>query len=210
MYLFLRIGDFIRLYSFYILIYQMKKNQSCVGVSLKTQYLYLMSFLLRYTSLFLLQDLRIFHSIMKILFLFLTIYIIYLIKYSEKISKSYDKSDDIGNIYIYLVSSIFISYCFYTEDVLWLASFILESISFTPQLIMIIRLKEVEVTSNYAFYLGFYRLSYLIHWILKCFSDFYFLSLPYLALIQIIIYLIFAYNCYKTKHHKSYYVTLPY
>lgn len=84
------IADFLHLASFVIIVYKLHKHKSCagmlllknnksLGVSAKTQELYLIVFLTRYMDLFM-YFISYYNTIMKILFITVTMYILFLMR----------------------------------------------------------------------------------------------------------------------------------
>ena len=84
-------------------------------------------------------------------------------------TQSYDvELDKFPHYFIYLgalVLSIAIHRSFNPLDFMWSFSMWLEAGAILPQLSMISKLKEVEnITAHYVFFLGLYRLFYVLHW----------------------------------------------
>lgn len=78
------IADLLHLVSFIIIIYKLHKHRSCKGVSAKTQEIYLIVFCTRYLDLFM-YYISFYNTTMKILFISVTLYILYLMKYQSPI-----------------------------------------------------------------------------------------------------------------------------
>jgi ER lumen protein retaining receptor len=90
-------------------------------------------------------------------------------RYKKPFKLSYDKdSDSFQHYFIYLAAllmSVIIHKSFNPIDFLWSFSIWLEAFAILPQLNMIIKLKDVEnITAYYIFFLGLYRIFYIIHW----------------------------------------------
>ena len=106
---------------------------------------------------------------MKILFIAITAYTMYLMRYKKPFSLSYDKdSDSFPHYYIYLgalLMAVIIRKSFNPLDFSWSFSIWLESLAILPQLFMINKLKDVEnITAHYILFLGLYRVFYVFHW----------------------------------------------
>lgn len=86
------IADFLHLASFVIIVYKLHAHKNCSGninsffikiskgVSAKTQELYLIVFLMRYMDLFM-YFISYYNTIMKVLFISVTIYILFLMRF---------------------------------------------------------------------------------------------------------------------------------
>ena len=79
------IADMLHLASFYFLISKIHKSKNCLGISYRSQELYLAVFLFRYWDL-LLYYVSPYNTIMKILYICATAYIIYLMKVKKPFS----------------------------------------------------------------------------------------------------------------------------
>jgi len=75
------LADLLHLLSFIIIIAKLLKSRSCRGVSCKTQEIYLVVFILRYMDLFM-YFISVYNTLMKVLFIGCTIFIIYLMRAS--------------------------------------------------------------------------------------------------------------------------------
>ena len=87
------LADMLHLLSFVILINKIKKTKNCLGLSYKTQELYLVVYLTRYWDLFL-YFVSLYNSLMKILFISSTLYIIYLMRIKRPYRLTYDPIGD--------------------------------------------------------------------------------------------------------------------
>lgn len=76
------IADSLHLLSFIILISKIRNTRNCLGLSYKTQEIYLVVFIARYWDLFL-YFISLYNSTMKILYISSTIFIIFLIKFKK-------------------------------------------------------------------------------------------------------------------------------
>jgi ER lumen protein retaining receptor len=75
------IGDFLHLMAVLMLVLKILANRNVLGLSYKTQELFLVVFLLRYIDIFTWRTLYLFA--MKVLFISLTAYTIYLIRFKR-------------------------------------------------------------------------------------------------------------------------------
>lgn len=73
------VADLLHLLSFIIIIAKLLRTRSCRGVSCKTQEVYLVVFCFRYLDLFM-YFVSLYNTVMKILFIGATIFIIYLMR----------------------------------------------------------------------------------------------------------------------------------
>lgn len=107
--------------------------------------------------------------VMKMLFIGLTAYTIYLMRVKKPFNLSYDRdSDSFQHLYIYL-GSLFMAVIIHKSlnpiDFIWSFSVWLEAFAILPQLLMINKLKDVEnITAHYILFLGLYRIFYVFHW----------------------------------------------
>ena len=106
---------------------------------------------------------------MKILFITITGYTMYLMRYRKPFCLSYDKdSDSFPHYYTYL-GALFMAVLIHKSlnpmDFIWSFSIWLEALAILPQLFMINKLKDVEnITAHYILFLGLYRIFYIFHW----------------------------------------------
>lgn len=171
-------GDFVHIYTMYILLKKMRETKSVSGLSLKTQFLYLLVFLCRYLDIFYFIFnglLDVYNFLMKILYISCQSFLVYLIRY--KYFYSYDVFLDTFNIYNLLapcaVLSVFLKpsshgLTSYFVEFFYAFSVLLESVAILPQLIQLQESGEAEtLTSQFIFFLGLYRLFYVVNWVLK-------------------------------------------
>lgn len=172
------LADGCHLASTFILINKIYNTRSCSGLSLKTQYIYLIVFLTRYTDLFfttLNTSLRVYNFFMKILFISSQCLIIFMIR--AKYYYTYDKRSDTLPLYAFIVSALVLSFFVkvptkglhrYLQEYSWTFSVLIESVAILPQLVLLQETGEAEVlTSRYIFVLGMYRLLYVVSWVCK-------------------------------------------
>ena len=163
------IADMLHLASMLILILKIRKSRNCVGISSKTQELYLLVFCMRYLDLFL-YFISLYNTLMKIAFIVATTYTIYLIRIKKPYCTTYEPSKDNFSHFLYLlplaaVLTLIIHTEFSIFEMIWSYSIWLEAFAIMPQLYLLQKLGEVEnITSNYIVTLGLYRFFYILHW----------------------------------------------
>ena len=199
------LADFLHVASLLILIHKIRQSKSCLGISCKTQELYFIVFVCRYLDLFV-YYVSLYNTSMKVSFICLTAYLIYLMRFSRIHKITYDVKGDSFNYWMFLLPPSLILGLLFTLDFslmeyLWTFSIILEAVAFVPQLEMLRKMKEVEnMTSNYVFCLGAYRALYLVHWFSKIMENVRVSWISVLAgLVQSALYADFFYYYVKAK-----------
>ncbi|KAI9262751.1 ER lumen protein retaining receptor 1 [Sporodiniella umbellata] len=162
-------ADITHLISIFILLSKIQKSRSCVGISLKSQWLYCLVFLTRYVDVIYKYH-SVYNTVMKVFFLGSSFYTVYLMM--SKFKATCEKELDTFKIeYLILIASILsIVFCYqYTiVEILWSFSIWLESVAIFPQLFMLQRTGEAEtITIHYIFALGAYRALYIFNWIYR-------------------------------------------
>eukprot|EP01017_Pseudomicrothorax_dubius_P000333 TRINITY_DN0_c157_g1_i3.p1 TRINITY_DN0_c157_g1~~TRINITY_DN0_c157_g1_i3.p1 ORF type:complete len:216 (+),score=39.74 TRINITY_DN0_c157_g1_i3:61-708(+) len=166
------IADLLHLLSFWFLIQKIHKSKNCIGISLKTQELYLIVFCLRYMDLFM-YYVSLYNTLMKVAFIFSTIYIIYIMRFQRPFSLSYEPLiDDFPHLLYLVPGALVATILVHTQltpfEFVWSYSIWLESVAIIPQLKMLTKLKEVEnITGNYVACLGIYRILYIVNWVYR-------------------------------------------
>jgi ER lumen protein retaining receptor len=90
------LADILHLVSFLILITNMVKKQNCLGISYKTQEIYLIVFLTRYVDLLIVPpSISYWNFCFKLMYISMVLYIIYLIRFQNPISQSYEFQLDV-------------------------------------------------------------------------------------------------------------------
>eukprot|EP00826_Nyctotherus_ovalis_P052090 TRINITY_DN6560_c0_g1_i7.p1 TRINITY_DN6560_c0_g1~~TRINITY_DN6560_c0_g1_i7.p1 ORF type:complete len:114 (-),score=19.62 TRINITY_DN6560_c0_g1_i7:48-389(-) len=87
------IADMLHLASMIILILKIRNSRNCIGISSKTQEIYLIVFCLRYLDLFF-YFISPYNTLMKIGFISATVYTIYLIRFKKPYCTTYEPSQD--------------------------------------------------------------------------------------------------------------------
>lgn len=158
-----------------VLIYKLSTQNTCSGLSLKSQELTAMFLAARLTcSLFMEGDI---HTFLDFVTLVSTLWVIYMIRI--KLKSTY--IEDLDNMPLYYVPvpcailALFIHP--YTHHarvgrILWAFGVYLESVSVLPQLRMMQNLKMIEpFTAHYVFALGIARFLGCAHWILRVYES---------------------------------------
>jgi len=172
-------GDMSHVISIVILILRLRVSKSAVGISLKTQELFLMVFVSRYLDLFTTYY-SLYNSCMKVAYIVATSYIIYMIRFKEPFRSKYDKSQDsflhlkfaVAPCAVLAVLFCAIKREFSPIDILWTFSILLEALAIVPQLFVLQRYREVEnLTGHYVFFLGAYRGLYILNWVYRSYYE---------------------------------------
>lgn len=167
-----------------LLIYRIRKSRNCIGLSCKTQEVYLAVFLLRYMDIFW-NFVSVYNSVMKIFFISSTFIIIYAMRYKKPYCLTYDQlGDDFPHfkalIPAAMVLTLICNTTYQTKDhspftnfkwwfeLQWSLSLWLEAVAFIPQIVMLNKIRIVEnITSHYVAALGMYRFFYILNWIYR-------------------------------------------
>lgn len=168
------LGDLSHLASILILIQKIHKSRSCRGISFKTQALYLAVFATRYVDLLTGPYYSLYNTIMKLVFLGTSAWIVYLMK--GKYRPTQDPQIDTFKVEYLIIPcailALIFNYKFTVLEVLWSFSIYLEAVAILPQLMMLQRTGEAEtITTHYLFALGMYRGLYIPNWIYRYFVD---------------------------------------
>lgn len=178
--IFTYLGDLLHLASFFVVFLKIYTTKSCNGVSLKTQEMYVLVFLTRYVDI--LYNFRsLYLWAMKIIFITISLGIVYMMRLKMPYCKSYDKRIDDFNVwYVYgpcLILAMVWNEAFTPTEILWAFSYFLEAVAIFPQLFVVQKLAKstggfVEtLTSHYVFSLGGYRFFYLLNWIFRFITE---------------------------------------
>ena len=166
------IGDLLHLISFVIIIFKIIRERSSRGVSSKTFELYLVVFLTRYLDLFM-YFISIYNTVMKLLFITATIFIIYLLRKSKYYSLDYDRIKEDSFPHVYLVPFALVMTLLIHKDwtwwgLTWSFSLWLESVAVFPQITIINKNKgTLAYIAHYLAALGSYRFFYILLWIYR-------------------------------------------
>lgn len=196
------LGDLSHLASIFILLHKIITTRSCRGISFKTQALYLLVFLTRYSDLLTHSHVSVYNTLMKLFFIGSTGYTLYLMR--VKFRPTHDASLDTFRLTYLIPPVILLALIFNYEyspfELTWSFSIWLESVAILPQLFMLQRTGEAEaITTHYLAALGLYRGLYIPNWIYRYFTEGQFDPIAVFAgLIQTAIYADFGY-IYVTK-----------
>ena len=91
--LFRFVGDMSHLLSILVLLLRLKATRNHLGISIKTQELYLIVFIARYLDLFTTYY-SLYNTGMKIIYISMTAYIIYMVRFTEPFKSNHDASQD--------------------------------------------------------------------------------------------------------------------
>lgn len=165
------IADTLHLLSFIIIIYKLMRDKNCKGVSAKTQEVYLVVFLTRYMDLFM-YYVSFYNTLMKVLFIGVTIFIIYLMRFKKPTCNTYNRQteDDFPHYWlipISLVLTLFIHSEWDWWELIWSFSLWLESLAIFPQVNILAKQGVENFTLHYIASLGAYRFFYLLNWIYR-------------------------------------------
>ncbi|CAN3372747.1 hypothetical protein DIURU_004765 [Diutina rugosa] len=161
------LGDLAHLVSIFLLIHTIEKNKSANGLSLKTQVLYMIVYITRYTDLFT-KFYSVYNTLMKITFLVSQAYIIFLIA-KKYIKNTKIEVDTFPIRYLFAAAALFaliFTQKYTVGGIVWSFSLWLESVAIIPQLYILQRTGEAEnITTHYIAALGIYRALYIPNWI---------------------------------------------
>lgn len=209
--LFRLLGDLSHLASIFILLYSIETNKSIKGLSLKTQVMYVLVYLTRYSNLFF-KFYSLYNTGLKIFFIASSIYTVYLMasKYQKTITEHFDTFPIKYLVGGSVILGILFCHKYTPFEIVWSFSLWLEAFAILPQLFILQRTGEAEnITTHYIFALGLYRALYIPNWIYRYFAEDYFdLNSVLSGIVQTIIYSDFFY-IYYTKVMKGRKFELP-
>lgn len=212
-------GDLSHVLSIFILLLRLITTKQATGISVKTQELFLIVFVTRYLDLFTTYY-SLYNSVMKMLYISTTSYIVYMIRYKEPYRSKYDSSQDsflhmkFAVLPCFLLAGITQLYRGEYEviELLWCFSIYLEAVAIVPQLITLQRFREVEnLTSHYIFLIGIYRALYILNWIYRSYYEPFYVHnwIVYIAgIAQTLLYMDFFYYYIISKYYGGN-MTLP-
>ena len=179
-------GDLCKLVAIIVLFRRLRKSKNAQGISCRTQELFLLVSVTRYTDL--LQTFySLYNSFFKLFYIAAYSVMVCMIRRNEQISASYDRMQDnfpswkclvlpcaVLATLTHLISGegsgldVFKN----IQELLWMFSIYLESVAILPQLIVLQRFREVEnLTGNYIFFMGAYRALYIVNWIYRAYYE---------------------------------------
>eukprot|EP00932_Pfiesteria_piscicida_P014063 SRR837773.25760.p1 GENE.SRR837773.25760~~SRR837773.25760.p1 ORF type:complete len:140 (-),score=47.94 SRR837773.25760:126-545(-) len=126
-------GDMLHLVSIMLLIFKLQRSKSCVGVSCRMQEMYSLVFCFRYLDLFW-SYISLYNSVMKIIFITTTIYLVYMMRFKTPICQTYERSNDSFQYELYLLGPCAVLGLVFTDeytisDIMWSMSIWLESVA---------------------------------------------------------------------------------
>jgi ER lumen protein retaining receptor len=169
-------GDVCHLLSFLVMFWKLHSSQSVAGISLKTQELYAIVFLMRYLDLFW-NFLSIYNWVMKVVFIISSLSIVYIIRFGVPHKETYNKEDDAFPTQYLLIPTLLLGIAVNQDhsspfEMVWAFSIYLEAVAILPQLFMLQKQGGAEsLTSHYVMLLGLYRLFYLFNWIYRYMTE---------------------------------------
>ncbi|OHS99935.1 ER lumen protein retaining receptor [Tritrichomonas foetus] len=200
------LADFSHLISVVILLYKMFSKKSCSGISLKTQFAYLVVFLTRYCNdgFF---DPPLYNILFKIFYIGSALAICVIMKFGPtNIKYTYEDRHDTFRVTFLFIISLPLAY--FTRPYKSLYSFVfayslwVECVAILPQIFLMARSSKFDIMNReYVFFLSVYRLFYLLNWIYKLVTDTG--KTPHVVwitgIIQTLIYSDFIYEYFKLK-----------
>lgn len=166
-------ADAVHFSSFIVLLRQILKRKQVEEISYRTQEIFFVCFCFRYSNL-VFRYISLYNTLMKLFYLGVTGYIIFLVKFKRPYCLLYDPTLDSFNHYRYLYpAALFLTLLFHVpmkvlEPYKYFFSFSLwlESLAIVPQLQIVYKKREVEViTATYMALCGVYRIIYMVNWI---------------------------------------------
>jgi len=195
----------LHLTSMMLLVFKLHKSKSCIGVSCRMQEMYAMVFIFRYMDL-LWSFISVYNTVMKLIFITTTLYLVYLMRMKPPIATTYERSTDSFKYEVFLLGPCFLLGLIFTEeysitDILWTSSIWLESVAIIPQLVLLQQVREVEnLTSDFVGTMGLYRFFYILNWVYRYFSEDYVNVVGWLGgLVQTGLYCDFLYYFARSK-----------
>jgi len=195
----------LHLLSIMLLVFKLHKSKSCVGVSCRMQEMYALVFIFRYLDL-LWSFISLYNTVMKLVFITTTVYLIYLMRVQVPISQTYERSNDSFPYELYLLGPCALLGILFTDeytipDILWSTSIWMESVSILPQLVLLQQIREVEnLTSDFVGCMGAYRAFYILNWVYRYFAEDYVNWIGWIGgLVQTALYCDFFYYYARSK-----------
>lgn len=191
-----------------LLLYSIETNRSINGISLKTNLLYLLVFVIRYVDLFY-KFFSLYNTFMKLFFIGTSAYTVYLMvkKYPQTIHEDIDTFPIKFLIAPAILCSLIFTHSYSFREVSWSFSVWLEAVAIFPQMYMLRRTGSAEnITVHYIFALGIYRALYIFNWLYRYFAEGKYDWVAILAgIVQTLVYSDFFYVYYtKVMQGKSF------
>lgn len=164
-------GDLAHVHAIVVLLAFILKTKSCPGISGKSQLLLALVFTTRYLDVFVsCSFISVYNLVLKILFTLSSYIIVYLIHI--KFKDSYKKSHDSFwmSLLLILAGTLAwqINYELTVIEYLWTFSIYLEAYAIIPQIVMIMKSKQVEpIVLTYLSSMAWYKTFYVINWVYR-------------------------------------------
>ncbi|OHS95281.1 ER lumen protein retaining receptor [Tritrichomonas foetus] len=163
------LADFSHLISVMILLHKMIKKRTCAGLSLKTQFLFLIVFIARYVNGSFFSP-PVYNIVFRIFYIVSAAAICYLMW--KPLKQTYDHRHDTFRAVIVIVLAI--PFALFTMPQKTVPHFFfayslwVECVAIIPQLMLLGRTVKFDALDrDYVFFLAIYRLFYLLNWIYK-------------------------------------------
>jgi ER lumen protein retaining receptor len=113
---------------------------------------------------------------MKLVFLASSFSIVWYMRKHKIVRRTYDKDHDTFRHYFLvlpcLLLALLINEKFTFREVMWAFSIYLEAVAIFPQLVLLQRTRNIDnLTGQYVFFLGAYRMLYILNWIYRYFTE---------------------------------------
>eukprot|EP00697_Spironema_sp_BW2_P001039 gnl/Spiro4/11415_TR6026_c0_g1_i1.p1 gnl/Spiro4/11415_TR6026_c0_g1~~gnl/Spiro4/11415_TR6026_c0_g1_i1.p1 ORF type:complete len:257 (+),score=57.65 gnl/Spiro4/11415_TR6026_c0_g1_i1:85-771(+) len=168
-------ADMLHVLSFVLLFLKMWRVKNAIGISLKSQQLFVIVFITRYLDVFF-SFVSVYNSVMKVLYLISSIATVYVMR--TRLWTSYQQeieNDSFNSNYLLLLCgalALIFNHGYNIFALLWVFSIYLEAVAILPQLWMLLKTREVEnLTSHYMICLGAYRALYILNWVYRWYTD---------------------------------------
>jgi len=148
-------------------------SKSCMGISGRSQILFLLVFLTRYMDVFT-HFISMYNTSIKIFFIISTTTNIYLVfvKYAGTISSDMDTFRIEFLILGAALLALFVNHDFSFQEVLWTFSVYLESVAIIPQLNLSSKAKQLEnVMLGYLCTHALYKFFYILNWVHRYYNE---------------------------------------
>lgn len=213
------LADLVHLCSYFVIIQKIRSLKETSELSYRTQEIYLMVYLTRYGDIIFNRH-SLYLTSMKIIYIALTMWIIYQIKYKKSFIQTYNPMDDDFNHYLYIYPSILvITLVFHSWskehpffEFSWSYSIWLEAVAIIPQLWVVHKKKQFTViTGKYIIQQAIYRMLYILNWVYRIAMHGHVYWIKQVAgILQTIIFVDFAYQFQIGLKTSSETITLPY
>ncbi len=130
------IADMLHLAAICLLLYRIKNSRNCVGISCKTQEIYLVVFCVRYLDLFM-YFISLYNTSMKLFFIGATALIVYLMRLKKPFCSTYDSlGDSFPHFKVLLPAALVLTAVVHAGsdywELAWSFSLWLEALAFIP------------------------------------------------------------------------------